>query len=306
MRSSKPAPRPLSAAMAFIAIASLTTIASAQSGSRSYGGGSSSQYRSSAPQSAGSSSRSSGSATRSNGSATQNRGSAAKVSAAEQQRQKQLLQQHLDEQQAQQEARQTKARAKQSQQKKASAERRLKQFQQVAADRGAKLALEGYCPVCVIDHQEWVAGDPKHSATYDGAMYFFPSDEPRRIFVSNPAKYVPALGGDCIVCYENGGKRVPGNVRRASLHQGRLFLFPGEDERAAFKQAPHEFENTDLAADGNCIVCKVKSNETVKGSERFTGGCEANDEGCNGRRHAAGSGGAPRNGNNARHFNDQG
>lgn len=147
---------------------------------------------------------------------------------------------------------------------------RMQRLRQVAANNKAAIGLEGYCPVCIINSQNWIAGKANHSATYDGKTYFFPEDGPRQEFLRSPAKYVPALGGDCTVCYEKAGKRMPGNIRSALLHNNRLYLFPGAKEREAFKQAPQEFENTDLAINGNCIVCQVKMNKIVPGDAEYT------------------------------------
>ncbi len=132
------------------------------------------------------------------------------------------------------------------------------------------LALEGYCSVCIVEANKWVKGNPEFSTTYDGKQYNFPSDKQLQMFVANPAKYVPALGGDCTVCFANAGKRGPGNIRFSSRHKGRLFLFPNDELRQAFKADPKQFENVDLAADGNCVVCRVEAGKEVPGKPEFT------------------------------------
>ena len=62
------------------------------------------------------------------------------------------------------------------------------------------VVLEGYCPVCVIKIKKWVRGNPHYAATYDGKTYYFPGEDQKQMFLADPAKYVPALGGDCTVC----------------------------------------------------------------------------------------------------------
>lgn len=133
-----------------------------------------------------------------------------------------------------------------------------------------KLGLEGYCPVCVIEARKWEKGRPDITSSYDGTTYQFPSQAIRQKFETNPSRYVPALGGDCIVCYAKLGKRVPGNIRKAVLHKNRLFLFPGDKELQAFRQKPNDFINSDLAANGECVVCLAMVNKHVPGSEKFT------------------------------------
>lgn len=132
------------------------------------------------------------------------------------------------------------------------------------------LALEGFCSVCIVEANKWVQGSPEFSTVYDGKQYNFPSDEQRQMFLANPAKYVPALGGDCTVCFVNAGKRTPGNIRFAVRHNARLFLFPSDEIRQAFRADPAQFEKADLAADGNCIVCQIEADKVMPGKAEFT------------------------------------
>lgn len=135
---------------------------------------------------------------------------------------------------------------------------------------GPRIGLDGYCPVCVIDAGKWEKGQAHIQSTYDGQTYYFPNDAIKQKFDASPAKYVPALGGDCTVCYAKLGKRVPGSIRHAAIHNRRLFLFPSDAEKQAFVKNAAEFENTDLAANGECIVCLAKVNKHVPGSTKFT------------------------------------
>jgi YHS domain-containing protein len=80
---------------------------------------------------------------------------------------------------------------------------------------------------------------------------------------------VPALGGDCIVCYAKLGKRVPGSVNHSVRHENRLFLFPGEEQKQAFLSNPSEFAKMDLALNGDCAVCLVHAQKRVAGKPEF-------------------------------------
>ena len=133
-----------------------------------------------------------------------------------------------------------------------------------------KIGLEGYCPVCVIDARKWERGRPEFQSTYDGVTYYFPNAAIKGKFDAAPAKYVPALGGDCTVCYAKLGKRVPGNIRHASLRNKRLFLFPSDGEKRVFEEDPQAYTDVDLAAKGECIVCLVKVNKHVPGKPEHT------------------------------------
>lgn len=113
--------------------------------------------------------------------------------------------------------------------------------------------------------KKWVRGSAQHTATYDGKRYQFPSAEVRDKFLADPARYVPALGGDCTVCLARMGKRVPGTVQHSAFHKGRLYLFPSEDQKQAFLAEPATFADVDLAAGGVCTVCRVEIGKDVPG-----------------------------------------
>ena len=90
------------------------------------------------------------------------------------------------------------------------------------------------------------------------------------MFLANPAKYAPALGGDCTVCLAAGKGRVPGSVQHAAIYKDRLFLFPSADIKSKFRNNVMQYEKTDLAMDGMCTVCKMDMGKEVPGDPRFT------------------------------------
>jgi YHS domain-containing protein len=133
-----------------------------------------------------------------------------------------------------------------------------------------KVGLDGYCPVCVVEMKKWEKGNPSIASNYDGMTYYFPSSAIKAKFDASPEKYVPVLNGDCIVCLGNMNKRVPGSVRFSALHQNRLYLFPAEQQKSMFLANPAAFEKTDIASDGNCVVCLAKMSQQVPGSMEHT------------------------------------
>lgn len=133
-----------------------------------------------------------------------------------------------------------------------------------------RVGLGGYCPVCILDAKKWERGSSAHRVNYDRVEYQFPNEAIQQTFLADPAKYVPALGGDCVVCYAKLGKRVPGNIHHTAIHQGRLFLFPNDQEKQAFLDNPREFADVDLALDGECSVCLTKLGKHVPGKPEYT------------------------------------
>lgn len=126
-------------------------------------------------------------------------------------------------------------------------------------------ALGGYCPVCIVKLNKLVKGDPAYSSVYDGRKYLFPSGEQKGMFDANPAAFAPAMGGDCVVCKVEMKKDVPGKPEFHAVHNGRLYLFPSEEQLKMFKAKPEKYADADVAMRGLCPVCKIDMGKDVKG-----------------------------------------
>ena len=126
-------------------------------------------------------------------------------------------------------------------------------------------ALNGYCPVCIVKMDKLVKGSGAYSSVYDGKKYLFPSAEQKTMFDENPAAFAPAMGGDCVVCKVEMKKEVPGKPEIHLVHNGRLYLFPSEEQLKMFKASPEKYADADLALNGYCPVCKIDMKKDVKG-----------------------------------------
>jgi len=131
------------------------------------------------------------------------------------------------------------------------------------------VALEGYCPVSLKTMNKWVKGSPSSKSVFDGHTYYFANQQGKQMFDHEPAKYVPVLGGDCAVSYAKMGKRVPGNIRHAAWHGGRLFTFANAQGKKMFLADPSAYVDADLAYGGKCIVCSVNMRQSVTGKPEF-------------------------------------
>jgi YHS domain-containing protein len=130
--------------------------------------------------------------------------------------------------------------------------------------------MEGYCPVCLKDMKKWVRGNPAYQAIYDGHVYSFMSDAQKNTFIADPLRYVPVLGGDCVTCLAKMSRRMPGNIRHAAYHRGRLYLFAGKDQKQMFLKDAAAYSNVDLALNGNCPVCQVEMRKNVPGNAEIS------------------------------------
>ena len=129
----------------------------------------------------------------------------------------------------------------------------------------ADLAMDGNCPVCLVKMDKVVPGKAEYASIHDGLRYLFPGPEQKKMFDADPAAFTPAMGGDCTVCKVAMNKNVPGQAEYHLTHNGRLYLFPSQEQLDMFKKNPGKYANADVALNGYCPVCKVDMNKDVKG-----------------------------------------
>lgn len=133
----------------------------------------------------------------------------------------------------------------------------------------ADLALGGACPVCLVKMNKVVAGEPQYASVHDGLRYLFPAERQRQMFDADPAAFTPAMGGKCTVCKVEMNKDVAGQAEYHLTHNGRLYLFPSQEQLDAFKAKPARYADADVAMDGYCAVCKVEMGQDIKGKSDF-------------------------------------
>jgi protein disulfide-isomerase len=100
------------------------------------------------------------------------------------------------------------------------------------------LALDGYCPVSLVESKKLVPGRSELQADHAGHTYWFAGSSERARFAADPRRYVPVLDGMCVASFVNSHKLVPGDARYGAIHRGRLHLFAGPEERQRFQADP--------------------------------------------------------------------
>ncbi len=98
---------------------------------------------------------------------------------------------------------------------------------------GAPLAVHGVDLVALVNDGNPVEGFATHTATYDGASYYFTSAANLEAFEANPAAYLPQHGGYCSFGV-SVGKKFDGDPDQYLVADGKLFLFLNADTRASF------------------------------------------------------------------------
>jgi YHS domain-containing protein len=98
----------------------------------------------------------------------------------------------------------------------------------------SRLMLKGYDPVAYFTDGKPIAGRPDIKADHQGVTYRFASEDHRRLFIANTAKYVPQYGGFCA----NGmAYAIPlgGEPENFKLIDGKLYLFGGGRSKIYFE-----------------------------------------------------------------------
>lgn len=84
-------------------------------------------------------------------------------------------------------------------------------------------AIGGYDPVAYFDEQRPVKGSEQFSTEWNGATWYFSSEERMRRFVADPERYAPQFGGYCAMAV-SGGYTARTSPDAFALVNGKLYL----------------------------------------------------------------------------------
>ncbi len=107
------------------------------------------------------------------------------------------------------------------------------------------IALEGYCPVMLVQQHVWTPGDKKWGAVHLGRVYLFAGPDQQQQFLANPHTYAPLLSGFDPVRYAETGQLVPGR-REFGLYIGEpgpIALFADEPALERFHANSNHYFN---------------------------------------------------------------
>ena len=108
------------------------------------------------------------------------------------------------------------------------------------------VTLQGYDAVGYFTDNKAIKGDPAFSARYNGATYWFASEEHASLFKEDPSKYAPQYGSFCGYAMSLGKLR-PVDPTIFQLVNGRLILQHTKD---AFDQFNKDVAGNTAKADG--------------------------------------------------------
>lgn len=100
-----------------------------------------------------------------------------------------------------------------------------------------KVELDGYCPVAYLVMGKSVEGDSKYSSTYDGKTYYLANADAKKMFDSEPEKYLPKYDGYCATAVAMG-KIIESDPKLSSVYNGSTYLFSNKMAKESFDKDP--------------------------------------------------------------------
>lgn len=113
--------------------------------------------------------------------------------------------------------------------------------QLVQASKAPPIAMEGYCPVTLLDARKWHKADPKFGAIHRGRTYLFRSAADQSKFLGDPDRYSPVLSGFDPVVFATRGEQIEGKRSYGLTYNRQIYLFAEEASLKAFEQSPQAY-----------------------------------------------------------------
>ncbi len=109
------------------------------------------------------------------------------------------------------------------------------------------IAIDGYDPVAYFTLGKPTLGESQYSFEWDGAQWYFASQEHLRMFAEEPDRYAPSYGGYCAFAAARN-QVADGDPELWTIHGGRLFLNLNDSYHGRFRD---DIESNIDKADAN-------------------------------------------------------
>ncbi|MCA9187701.1 MAG: hypothetical protein KDA99_18860, partial [Planctomycetales bacterium] len=123
-----------------------------------------------------------------------------------------------------------------------------------AETENSSFAMDGYCPVALMEHRKWVRGDRRWGAVHRGRTYLFHSVEAQQAFLNRPDFYAPVLSCYDPVTYVEQQAFITGARQFGVVYDptaaaaagtnnqnARIFLFQSEETLTRFWNDPGRY-----------------------------------------------------------------
>jgi YHS domain-containing protein len=111
----------------------------------------------------------------------------------------------------------------------------------VQASQAPPTAMEGYCPVTLLDARKWHKANPQFGAIHRGRTYLFRSATEQTKFLADPDRYSPVLSGFDPVVFATRGEQIEGKRSYGLTYNRQIYLFADEQTLRAFEQSPQAY-----------------------------------------------------------------
>jgi len=144
-----------------------------------------------------------------------------------------------------------------------------------AGDKHAE--YDGYCPVAYVAMGKAVKGDPDVTTEFAGRKYVFVKAEARKMFETDPSKYVVAYDGYCATAVSMG-KKLESDPTIFEAVDGTTYLFSSADAKKMFDaddektaaKADEQWALINPSYGGYCPVAYIKMNKAIEGQESIS------------------------------------
>jgi len=103
------------------------------------------------------------------------------------------------------------------------------------------LGLNGFCPVQLVESENWLPGDSRWAVEYRGRVYLTTGTDQQRRFLANPERYAPVLTGNDPVLAVDESRLESGRTEHCVVYDGRLYSFSSISTLARFRQNPKRY-----------------------------------------------------------------
>lgn len=103
------------------------------------------------------------------------------------------------------------------------------------------LALDGFCPVTLIEKRKWQTGNARWGAIHRGRTYLFAGQKEQHAFLAAPDRYAPVLNGvDPVLAFDQQ-KEQSGKREFGAFFENRVYLFSSEASYRQFRKNPARY-----------------------------------------------------------------
>jgi thioredoxin-related protein/YHS domain-containing protein len=103
------------------------------------------------------------------------------------------------------------------------------------------LAMDGQCPVTLVETRDWKLGDLHWPVNHQGRTYLCAGPNEQAKLLANPNAFIPANEGLDPVLSLDRQQSLPGKTNYGIIYHERTYLFAGEDTLAQFEKNPRRY-----------------------------------------------------------------